>query len=110
MYRGRRNRLRGEQGFTLVESIVVLFILGLLVALALLTYNRVRHTASRVEARAVGREWRTLDWASYLTKTATRTCSGDSQIGYSEHGANWNFATSTNAFSFATGSVTRCNS
>ena len=57
MSRARRNRLSEEQGFTLVELIVVLFILGLLITVALLSYNRARHTAPRDDARALGQEW-----------------------------------------------------
>jgi prepilin-type N-terminal cleavage/methylation domain-containing protein len=108
MYRALRNRLNGEQGFTLIELIVVLFILGLLIAVALPSYNQARQTAARDEARVLGQEWRTLEWACYLTQGTTSTCSNDTQIGYSEQGTNWNFATSTNAYTFATGTVTRC--
>ena len=100
MSRARRNRLNEEQGFTLVESIVVLFILGLLIAVALLSYNRTRHTAPRDEHRALGQDWRTLDCAYHLTQSTTRACSSDSQIGYPERGAYWKFAAATNMYAF----------
>ncbi|HLW48947.1 MAG TPA: type II secretion system protein [bacterium] len=108
MCRVLRTRLKGEHGFTLIELIVVLFILGLLIAVALPSYNQARQTAARDEARVLGQEWRTLEWACYLTQGVTGTCGSDSAIGYSENGTNWNFASTTNAYTFATGTVTRC--
>ena len=108
MYAALNKHLRGEQGFTLIELIVVLFILGLLIAVALPSYNQARQTAARDEARVLGQEWRTLAWACYLTQGVTGTCGSDSAIGFSEAGTNWNFATSTGAYSFATGTITRC--
>jgi prepilin-type N-terminal cleavage/methylation domain-containing protein len=108
MFRALSQRMHGEQGFTLIELIVVLFILGLLIAVALPSYNQARQTAARDEARVLGQEWRTLEWACYLTQGVTGTCGTDSQIGFSETGNNWNFATSTNAYTFATGTVERC--
>lgn len=109
MYAMLRKSMKDERGFTLIELVVVLAILGLLIAIALPSYYQARQTAARDEARVFGQEWRTLDWVCYLSAGVTGTCNSDSAIGFSETNAvNWNFATSTNAYTFATGTVTRC--
>lgn len=108
MFASLNKRLHGEQGFTLIELIVVLFILGLLIAVALPSYNQARQTAARDEARVLGQEWRTLAWACYLTQGVTSTCNSDSAIGFSEQGANWNFGNTSFAYSFTTQTVVRC--
>ncbi|HEV2440273.1 MAG TPA: type II secretion system protein [bacterium] len=97
-----------EQGFTLIELVVVLAILGLLITVALPSYQQARQTAPRDEARTLGQEWRQLEYACFLTQGVTATCSNDTQIGFGESGANWDFATTTGAYTFATGTVTRC--
>lgn len=98
-----------EHGFTLIELVVVLAILGLLIAVSLPSYQQARQTAPRDEARTLGQEWRQLEYACYLTlAVTTTTCNSDSSIGFSEAGSNWDFANSNFAYSLVTGTVTRC--
>jgi len=103
-------RLRQEPGFTLIELVVVLFILGLLIAVALPSYNSARQTAAKDEARTLGQEWRTLEWACYVTigvvstTVAGNACANASNIGYAENGTSWNF--STNALPGNSGAYT----
>jgi prepilin-type N-terminal cleavage/methylation domain-containing protein len=57
---------KNEHGFTLIELVVVLAILGLLIGLALPNYYGARLTSARDEARNIGLEWKTLEWGCQL--------------------------------------------
>ncbi len=98
---------KGERGFTLIELVVVLVILGLLIALALPSYFGARRRAAQEEARGIGQEWRTLAWACYLLNGAAVSCVSDNAIGFSETNVvHWQFGTPTgHSYSYVTGST-----
>ena len=56
---------RQERGFTLIELVVVLAILGILIALAVPRYLGARKKAYKAEADNVLQESKTLEWAYY---------------------------------------------
>lgn len=68
---------RDEHGFTLIELIMVLVILGILLALALPAYLRTRRKADLSEAQQTLQEMRTNAWRYYaehnMFGTATLT-------------------------------------
>jgi len=104
-----RKALKQEQGFTLIELVVVLVVLGLLIALALPNYLAARQTAAKSEARVIGQEWRTITWACYLQTGLLTSCNTDTLVGFSETNVvNWNFTTTASAYATNATQVIRC--
>jgi prepilin-type N-terminal cleavage/methylation domain-containing protein len=71
-----RRVLRGEGGFTLIELIIILVILGLLAAVAVPRYVDLRAQAVKASARATldaGRAAVMLDFASKVVNTGSYT-------------------------------------
>jgi prepilin-type N-terminal cleavage/methylation domain-containing protein len=61
-----RKQFHGSsKGFTLIELVVVLAILGILIALAVPRYLAARKSAYRAEADNVLQEAKTMEWAYY---------------------------------------------
>ena len=59
----RKTLNRQEHGFTLIELVVVLAILGILIALAVPRYLGARKKAYKAEADNILQESKTLEWA-----------------------------------------------
>jgi len=81
--------VRKRGGFTLIELVVVLAILGILISLAVPRYLGARKKAYKAEAENVLQEVRTLEWAYYQQFNLFDT-SGTS-IGFAAPGGmHWN--------------------
>jgi type IV pilus assembly protein PilA len=83
---------RDERGFTLIELIMVLVILGILLALALPSYLGTRRKAYLAEADQNLQEMRTQAWLRYVE---TGSFNGVTSFRTPASTANWSFAWGT---------------
>ena len=81
---------RDERGFTLIELIMVLVILGILLALALPAYLGTRRKAYLAEADQRLQEWATAQWLHY-----TERGSFSNTVSLPTSTANWTFSYGT---------------
>ncbi len=81
---GWGKRERQPRGFTLIELVVVLAILGLLIALAVPRYLGARKKAYKSEADNVLQEAKALEWAYYQQYNLFDTTGGS--IGFATPG------------------------
>ncbi len=70
-----------ERGFTLIELVVVLAILGILIALAVPRYLAARKKAYKAEADNILQEAKTLEWAYYQQYNTFDTTAAMTSIG-----------------------------
>ncbi len=87
----RSNRYRRTDGFTLIELVVVLAILGIVVSLAVPRYLAARKKAYKVEADNVLQEVKTLQWSHYQENGTFDTTPNGASLGFVPPGKmHWN--------------------
>ena len=79
---------RDERGFTLIELVMVLVILGILLALALPSYLGTRRKAYIAEADQRLQEWATAMWLYFTEHNGFNTAS----VSLPSSTANWTFS------------------
>jgi prepilin-type N-terminal cleavage/methylation domain-containing protein len=87
----RANRYRRAAGFTLIELVVVLAILGIVVSLAVPRYLAARKKAYKVEADNLLQEIKTLEWSYFQEQGAFDTSPNGTALGFVPPGKmHWN--------------------
>ncbi len=106
-----KHKASRERGFTLIELVVVLAILGILIALAVPRYLAARKKAYKAEADNILQEAKTLEWAYYQQYNTFDTTAGMTSIGLiMPGGSHWyapvcNSCTATNVSIMMNGSL-----
>jgi prepilin-type N-terminal cleavage/methylation domain-containing protein len=86
---------RAQRGFTLIELVVVLAIIGILIAAAVPLYLGARQKAYKAEANNALQEIKTMEWAYYLQYN-TFVNGTLASIGFQQPGgANWTYTVGT---------------
>jgi prepilin-type N-terminal cleavage/methylation domain-containing protein len=87
----RANRYRRAAGFTLIELVVVLAILGIVVSLAVPRYLAARKKAYKVEADNLLQEIKTLEWSYFQEQGTFDTTPNGAALGFVPPGKiHWN--------------------
>ena len=87
----RANLRRRTGGFTLIELVVVLAILGIVISLAVPRYLAARKKAYKVEADNVLQEVKTLEWSFFQERGSFDTSSNGAALGFVPPGnMHWN--------------------
>jgi len=103
-----KHQRRKEHGFTLIELVVVLAIIGILIAAAVPLYLGARKKSYKAEAQNTLQELKTVEWA-YYQQYSSFTANTDSNLGFqAPSSANWAWTaagTAGSATMTATGST-----
>lgn len=87
----RANLNRRTAGFTLIELVVVLAILGIVISLAVPRYLAARKKAYKVEADNVLQEVKTLQWSFFQERGTFDTSPNGAALGFVAPGKmHWN--------------------